>query len=309
MKAILFSLWMFLLSSILYAQSGIYHPMPGSGAIWREYFGGYEVNCRDYQTTITGDTLIGDKTYQKLQQFGVNIMNVSGNCLSHFWSVYNVYIGAYRNDSIEKKVFFIPTGSTTEELLYDFNLELNDKLPETYSYRYSFSDTSYISLVDSVLIGNEYHKRYGVSNSIQTDYVYLIEGIGSSFGLLSELHAPFEFGSMLLCYKQDYVTVYPDPGYDCVLVTGLDEHPRVINYFSISPNPIVSGIGVVNIPPRIPASELIINDVVGNEITRIRNVEQGTIIHTENLGSGVYLYRVMTGKQIYHAGKLMVLSK
>jgi len=309
MKAILAAVCMILSSAYLYAQSDTYHPMPTSGAIWREYFGGYEVNCRDYQTTITGDTIIWDKTYQKLQQFGVNIMNVSGNCLSHFWNVYNVYIGAYRNDIPGKKVFFIPPGNISEELLYDFNLELNDKLPESFSYLYSFSDTSYISQVDSILIGDEYHKRYGVSNSIQLNYVYLIEGIGSSFGLLSELHAPFEFVSMLLCFKQDDVTVYPDQSYECILVTGIDDPVQSAAAFSVSPNPITSGIGVISMPRLSQSTDFSLCDVVGNEVLKINNVEQGTILNAGKLTQGIYLYRVSAGKQVFFTGKLIIGPK
>lgn len=307
MKAIISSISLMFLSVVIYGQTSIYHPIPTSGAIWREYFGGYEVNCTDYQISITGDTIIGDKQYQKLQRFGVIYMAVPpGNCLNYFSSVYNLYAGAFRNDSIGKKVFYFPEGGTSEVLLYDFNLNLNDKLPETYYYHY-FMDTSFISQIDSVLIGNEYHKRFGVSNSYNTNYVYLVEGIGSSFGLLSSLDAPFEFGSMLMCFKQNGITVYPEQGYDCVLVTEINDSPENIPDFTISPNPISSGVGVASMPKLAKPAELVISDIIGNEVLRIRNVEQGTVINTGQLSSGIYFYKVIIGNRVYFTGKLQII--
>lgn len=310
MRAILVSLYLFIVSAVLYAQSGTYHPLPGSGAIWREYFGGYQVNCTDYQLSIIGDTLIGDKIYQKLKKFGVSYFaDPMGNCIFPVPVPYTYYPGAFRNDSFDRKVYFLPDGQSSEILLYDFNLQLNDKLPETYGYSYANSDTAYISRIDSVMVGNEYHRRYGVSTSILFEYMYLVEGIGSSYGLLSALYPPFEFGSNLLCFMHDSITVYPDPGYDCVLVTGIDYHTQAGSRFSISPNPVISGVGIVNMPQDIPFSDLIIYDIVGNEVLRINNIGQGTIIHAENLKGGVYLYRLIACKQTQAAGKLLVAAK
>lgn len=307
MKAIISSISLMFLSVVIYGQTGIYHPISTSGAIWREYFGGYEVNCTDYQISITGDTIIGDKQYQKLQRFGVIYMFVyPGNCLNYFSSVYNEYAGAFRNDSVGKKVFYFPQGGTSEVLLYDFNLNLNDKLPETYYYQYVM-DTSFISQIDSVLIGNEYHKRFGVSNSYSINYVYLVEGIGSSFGLLSSLDVPFEFGSTLLCFKQNDVAVYPEQGFDCVLVTGINDSPENISGFTISPNPISSEVGVINMPKLAQPAELVIGDIIGNEVLRIRNVEHGTVINTGRLNPGIYFYKVILGNRVYFTGKLQII--
>jgi hypothetical protein len=311
MRAILISLLFIMVSAILFAQSGVYHPIPVSGAIWREYFGGYQVNCTDYQLSITGDTLIEDKVYHKLQQFGVTYFSdPMGNCIFPAPIPYTYYPGAFRNDSIDRKVYFFSDGQLSEKLLYDFNLHLNDKLPETYRYQYGMnSDTAYISRIDSVMIGNEYHQRYAISIGSLLEYMYLIEGIGSSYGLLSELNPPFEFGSNLLCFMQDSITVYPDPGYDCVLVTGADDHPQVVRRFSISPNPIISGIGVVNMLPDMTLSELFFYDVVGKEVLRINDIKQGSVIHAENLHGGLYFYFLINDNQVFATGKLLVVTK
>jgi hypothetical protein len=307
MKTLSILINLIVLSIGLFGQSGSYHPLPDSGAIWREYFGGYEVNCTDYQIYTSGDTLIEGKMYQKLQKFGVVYFSgPGGNCSSNFGSVYNYYLGAYRDDSIGKKVYFFAVTGSSEVLLYDFNLNLNDKLPETCLYQYNVSDTSFISAIDSVLVGDEYHKRFAVSNSYLNAYVYLVEGIGSGFGLVSSLEPPFEFGSTLLCHKQNNVTVYPEQGSDCVLVTGTTDTQKDVVGFSIAPNPINFGVGVVHMSLQFPSAELVISDVTGCEKLRVPNVEDGSVLHAENLSPGIYFYRVMNAKGIRFTGKLLI---
>lgn len=179
MKNKLLTLILIFCQIAVFGQSNIYHPIPESNAMWREYFGGYQVNCADYQLSISGDTLINGINYHKLNYFGVvHYTDITGNCLSGFHGPYSYDEGAFRNDSLNKKVYYW-NAVDGEQLLYDFNLNLNDKLPQTYGYRYyGGGDTAFVSSVDSVLVNGEYHKRFGISNSFEQNYVYLIEGIG-----------------------------------------------------------------------------------------------------------------------------------
>ena len=64
----LMALW----SICFYAQTNVYHKFPTNNAMWRESSGGYQSsNCKDYQYTISGDTISGSYTYHKIQNFGV----------------------------------------------------------------------------------------------------------------------------------------------------------------------------------------------------------------------------------------------
>ena len=46
-------------------------------------------------------------------------------------------------------------------------------------------------------------------------FVCIIDGIGSSLGIMANLVPPFENGDELLCFSKDNVVYYPDSTYNC----------------------------------------------------------------------------------------------
>lgn len=166
------------------SQFHIYHPLPSENAVWRESFGGsYTSSCSDYQLIIIGDTLFDGFTYHKIQKSGVEYyVDQSGWCTWIIAYHFDYYLGAFRNDSVNKMVYFLENSIDT--LLYNFNLNVGDTLPITYTNSYS---DNYVETIDSILIGNNFHKRYGIASFYDPGYVYvhLIEGIGSTFGFLA----------------------------------------------------------------------------------------------------------------------------
>ena len=284
------------------AQSNYYHPFPVSNALWRENGG-----CAQYQNFITNDTIFNGKTYYKLQSSGIQYAtNQYNGCEFNviLW-YFNFYYGAYRNDSINRKVYYLPANATKDTLLYDFNLHLLDTLPQTCLYN-SVNGVSFVTGIDSIFIGNDYHKRFQISSANgATNYVDLIEGIGSTYGILGNLKVPFESGSFLLCFKQNGYTVYPDTSYQwCDLVAAIDT--KVINdlSFSIFPNPIQE-VGKVNFNSSHRNVDLIINDILGVERLRINNLENKSVVNFSSLKSGIYLYQVEQDKKIQSFGKIM----
>jgi len=229
-------------------QTNVYHTFPAHDAVWGEdYYDfvpltSYE-HCGCYQTFITGDTIVGTKTYHKLWVSGTSYYpycNISyPYCDGSNPYTFNNYDGAYREDSLNKKIYYLPPDSTSDTLLYNFNLNLGDTLPPTYcnaSYPYN-----YISKVDSILIGTKFHKCFGVTDRFfKTDsiYAYLIEGIGSTWGLISYLHGQGEYpsGSHLNCFSLNGITLYPDTNTVCQL-SGINKNEYFENTVKISPNP------------------------------------------------------------------------
>lgn len=274
---------------LLIGQTNVYHPIPESGAMWREYFGGFQVNCRDYQLTVTDDTIINGNVFHKLQYYGVtHWVDYTGNCMSQFSGPYTYESGAYRNDSLNRKVYYWDTYSG-EQLLYDFNLELNDPLPECFGYRYSDgTDTAYVSSIDSVMVNGQYHKRFAISNSYSIDYVYLIEGVGSTFGFTASLTPPFEFGSSLICFLIDSVSVYSTYPVECSLVTRLEEPAKSAQSFNIYPNPVNEGSCVLIFPESPDSYDVEVFDQLGREVIQLMKVRSGAILDINNLDNGIY---------------------
>lgn len=136
----------------------------------------------------------------------------------------NSYQGAIRQDTVQKKIYYCVGTSPNETILYDFNLHLGDTLHNSYN---NGSDSNYVSSIDSILIGTTFRKQYHISTGHMagndTNYVQLIEGIGSTYGLAFPITPPFEWGSKLNCFSQNNVTIYPNTTGICYLRLGIKE--------------------------------------------------------------------------------------
>ncbi|MCK9423516.1 MAG: T9SS type A sorting domain-containing protein [Bacteroidales bacterium] len=315
MKSILSAFCIFLFVICCNAQTSVYHPFPTSEAVWREYKGIYQYSCSDYQHFILGDTTIAGQTYNKIIRSGVSYWtNQQGFCTDLYQAFYSEYAGAYRNDSINKKVYIVPTDSLTEQLLYDFDLHLWDTLTHTFLHETGTFDL-YVTIVDSVLIGNSYHKRFGYYPNQYFDlyYAYLIEGIGSEFGLLGNrlggeygfLSRPFECGTTLICVKQDNRTIYPDTNYQCNLVITQIQDPIEKNRFKITPVP-VQHYATFDFPDEFNESDVYINNIYGKEMDRIHNIYSGDQLNFESFPDGLYFITLLKNNHPLFRTKIIV---
>lgn len=299
-----------------FAQTNVYFPLPSSNVMWREQEAGYQGGaCLDYQYLITGDTVISGKTYHKLQESGASYhQDPQGICMFNPYylnSYYNHYRGAFRNDSVNKKVYFLDADSINEILLYDFSLNLYDTLPYSYGNIPQIVLPVCVASIDSILIGDKYHKRFGVGNCptfpFGESFAYLIEGIGFTYGLLAYFIPNFEYSHLLLCFQQNGMTVYPDTNYSCSIVTGLT-HPLINEiHFQINPNPLING-STAQINTNIKNVSLQILDVYGRIINKYYSLNDKSILELSKLNSGLYLYQVYRDNHFLKEGKLIIIN-
>ncbi len=125
MKKILISLFSLFLFGQLLGQA--YIPFPKSNAVWREYSGAPFGDCQEYNYPISGDTIVNGMTFHKLQKTGY-VSSYGPSFCNQIKYRYNFYTGAFRNDSINKRVYFLPSGQTNDTILYDFNLKIDDTI-------------------------------------------------------------------------------------------------------------------------------------------------------------------------------------
>src|SRR5664279_2989016 len=113
-----------------FPQTNVYHPFPDSDAVWNEDYW-QEGECgiyppcdriNDFSYIISGDTVINSKSYHKLYMPFV-IRSSYGwtpcGCSDYLRGI--GYNGGIRQDTSNKKVWFIDHGAALEYLLYDFN--------------------------------------------------------------------------------------------------------------------------------------------------------------------------------------------
>jgi hypothetical protein len=296
MKKILTLLILTCFSLISFSQ--VYRPFPTADAVWKESKTGYQCSCcSDYQIFITGDTLISSTTYHKLQKTGIKYQeDLFGNCTSIIQSNINQYVGCFRNDTTNKRIYYLPPFTTTDTILYDFNLVLGDTI-KTYLSGFTGEDWL-VTNIDSVLLGSQYHKRFKLNNCFPKT-LYIIESMGSTFGLLSPFicWAPYyEHIYDLQCFKMNNLTVYPDSSTVCSLVSSVNE-PFIENVISIFPNPTT---GQLNITTNLQSYELSIFNSTGQLIQKRKIISNSILLDISDLPTGLYLIQVSENeKQLY----------
>jgi hypothetical protein len=308
MKSTSFTFCFLIIGILSIAQSNVYHPFPTSNAIWREHLGDYQCSCKNFQYYIAGDTIISGLRYQEIRQSGANLVeNPQGFCTFQIYNYFNLYVGAYRNDSVNMKVFMIPADSLNEHLLYDFDLKLNDPLPP--SLLGNSAGEYYVTVIDSILIGNEYRRRIIYSQDTLFAYYWgcFIEGMGSEYGLLGNngsLSMPFECGTTLLCFKQNNQTVYPDTNYTCNLVVTNIEYPAGKARFIVSPMPVKDHLKIIFQEDKNVWDARLMNEY-GVELKRIKNIQSSDIIDLKEFPDGLYFLIFSNNGEIVYRTKVI----
>ncbi len=297
-----------LISLVAKPQTSIYFPFPDSAIVWRQE-GYVQGNCccggsgpcldeNFFEYFLNGDTIIGANSYNKIYKTGQGINHIVASppicppgCSNYEYYYYNnSYSGGLRQDTSQRKVFFIPPTTTLDTLLYDFNLSVGDTLPSTWI---NYNPENYVTSIDSILIGSSYRKRFQLSSSASANEVTLIEGIGSSLGLLSPLtsnvNVSFHY-NILNCVTINGLTIYPDTSAICSLISEVYENKNDLS-FSVYPNPFMKELKIlVN---NYHVAEIILYDVTSRKLLQQAFITSITL-NTELFPEGIYSYEIRT---------------
>lgn len=277
-------------SLLMQAQTNVYHPFPDSNAVWRvdewsnppcappSYY------CGSFYYALTGDTVIGSFTYHKINNSPV----------------------AIREDTASKKVFVINYCSSSDTLLYDFSLNVGDTLKQCAIS----GGTLIVTSIDSILVGSSYRKQFNVSGGYPFS---IIEGIGSTGGLLGLSGGWIGGNNELTCFVQDKILLYDSGAFvdSCgALINGLNT-PAINNIMiTVFPNPIHDhAIFILHITNTSTVS-LNIYNAIGNLIETVFNKKIGNEKHeinwdTKKYANGVYYYQLLSEQSII-TGKIII---
>lgn len=281
----------------LFSQTSVYHPFPDSNAVWNVWF---SANCfangmtnDRYSIIFSGDTVINGYTYHKLSTPYV-LSNSWGTCLG----VSAGYKGAIRQEIANRQVFFVPPSSSTEQLLYDFTLQVGDTVKGYLAPNFGYD---VVAKIDSILIDSSYRKRWLINPCVNFD---LIEGVGWMYGLIQRSPGCLidETSFLTECVRQNGKSLYPDTISNCgTLLTSIQHAVDNNSSFSISPNPSKD---IVN----LSASEKFqysVYDMFGAEIIRSDNEDETAQLDLSAFPPGIYFVRGRTGEGTF-ARKIVV---
>ena len=283
MKKLLFLLTILLTMSSM-AQT--YYPFPDSNAQWNIHMlqMGWPPVEENYSIIISGDTLINGLLYQKL------------SIVNPVW-----YKGAIRQDSINRKVFIIPPAALTEELLYDFTMQVGDTV-QGYIETYHARDV--VESIDTVLVGNNYRKRWKINSGYN---IYFIEGVGSTYGLVEPspgtiVDAP-DFS--ISCFRQNNITIYPDTVSSCELITSVKPVEAQNDQLKMYPNPSHGSI-TIEFDKSMNIKEIRLTDLPGKIILE-QQTGGRTKMEITNLQNGLYILTVID-KDNYLTNKKIIID-
>ena len=307
------------------AQTNVYHPFPESGVAWREDQSDVSFDCccsggngdcireNRFQFFLGGDTVIQSQVSKKLYASGSARKYVQSTVMPSCPAVcddytlsyyYGNYKGAIRQDISARKVYFTEI-SGEESLLYDFSLDVGDTLSESYN---SMTGSNKVSRIDSVLVGGVYHKRFWLTyiqggwNLI--DYVSIIEGIGSTYGLLFMLQPPFEHYGQNVCVRINETAVYPAGTLACENISSVSEMNETIT-FSFSPNPL-QDISTLQVSDAFADASLFIFSGTGKEVQHQQLTHTTATVDRKKLEEGIYFFMLVNDKGQTSTGKFSV---
>ncbi len=281
------------------AQTSVYHPFPDSNAVWNFHLEWYcfanGTADEYYSITFSGDTIISNQTYHKLNTPFVRSFS-TGICGGSLIG----YKGAIRQDTAARKIFFVPPSDSTEQLLYDFNMQVGDTI---HGYLDYFGLPSTIQFIDSILIGSTFRKRWNLS----CYGIQIIEGIGNTYGLIEYLPGcAMDFPDYTLtCFSQNEEPLYPDMTSNCELITSVKSVSAKIIVSTLFPNPFNS-TATLSLSSDFEKAELKIYNALGKQVRQQNINSLSMTINRDKLSNGVYFYQVINDSRQVTSGKFTI---
>ena len=316
--------------TIVRGQTSVYHPFPDSNAVWTVYCQGYPGLCQcsctlciyneTDQDSLGGDTVIGSYAYHKLynQYARLDYCDSPPSCSPGYYpsttTNYNYqYYGAIRQNISLKKVYIYYRQSSTEQLLYDFDLHVGNTLQATMI---TPANTNYVHKIDSFLVSGNYRKRFWIwykagtpPTSADSGYAALIEGVGSTQGLLTSLGPPFEVTCGLSCEKVNSNTIFPNNTTTCssLHITGIDKKEIKLS-FKVFPIPFYSS-ATLQANKNLNNATLTIYNSFGQQVKQIKNIySEAIVLQRDNLPSGLYFLQLTQDDKTIVSDKLVIVD-
>lgn len=252
-----------------------------------------------YQFQFNGDTIINSSVYKKVYKSGW----VDSTLIQCYTGTPFGYQGALRDDSLQKKVFLIRPGNTTEDLVYDFNLNVGDTVRTILYDSLAGCPDIIIGYIDSVFINGTWHTRWNTTNigcfAVGAMYV---EGIGSLFGLL-DYYIEFEGGPDLICINNNGTIVYPNQGTTCSLVGLTESYEEKLCSIEL----IENQISITFNKNGRDCSQVYfkIYDTYGREIVS-EELCDNYLLNKINLNKGLLLIKFFNSNKIIQVNKIVI---
>lgn len=285
-----------------YSQFSVYRPMPDSNVTWCE-MQTYGTTCgieERYLLTFGGDTIINSISYHKMVATGYR------HCLASYVYFTNEYRGAFREDTAQRRVYWVDPSYPGESVLYDFNLNAGDTTPISMA-----GPGMIIFSIDSVLVGPSYHKQYSGVLLSTSDTARIIEGVGSNRGFYTLNRQGVEFSSLLNELQVDSSFTFVPSGWNipCGVFAGMTDSVPLTPVLTIGPNPSGGEFTIEYSHDKSLAALMEIYDATGRVIVSEQFNDATTIRWSSSkadFSDGLYFVRFISGEDGVVTRKIIV---
>lgn len=301
MKNIILTTLLVTIASCLLAQNYL-----NETSTWRELEGcgppGHSI--KDLIITLDGDTLINGITYHRtyISELHRSSDGIGGDTTA----VEDAY---YSHPIREESGAFYYYKNGEDRMLHNFNLSVGDTVRSNYGDHYEIVEN-----IDTVLIANTPRRRYfcGGAGNLEGVDIYLVEGVGSSFGLF---YPPFwqnllgdECGRYSKCFSQDdqhFDFKHFEGAVGCSNLVAVDDIEAPTFSFDISPNPTSDYINL-EFGKTLNDIKIQIIDLTGRvlfsqHISNSNNIEK---IDISNLPNGLFIVNVINNN-VFESRKII----
>lgn len=305
-------------SVITQAQTNTYHAF-SNNAIWRVdyyYDQPFQYPCHanySFQYSLEGDTTINSLSFRKLYR-SASVVSIPfcTDPMNPPASPAQGYACALRQDSVQNKVTIVLPNSTSDTLLFDYDLNVGDTLTGYIAYLFNENPMTVVSL-DSVLINENYHTKWNFTPTPDNEAPYIIEGIGSSFGLIENSFTYFTdfMHRNLVCVRDSVNEVYTSnytSVFGCNAITVGINNLKTTTTHSIAPNPFSNQTKLQLDKPLVNGSLALYNSfgVLVNKTEHLYGTQ--IIIDRNDLPSGAYYFCIQQDNKTVVNDKLMLVD-
>lgn len=249
-----------------------------------------------YVVEITGDTTLSGIEYKKLiyhgEQTELPLSPTPGQTLCSPPSNFSYLYAFIRQEG--KKLYIREIYEDVDSLLYDFDLEIGDTLPLSYT---NSSTTITVEGISTIQVGNETRKVFELSENTN-NINFIIEGIGHENGLIGPMQ-PFEFfESGLVCFQLNGTTYFSNTTEECEMRVGLETLDADFN-FVVFPNPANASISIQPAAGSHEPISISICDasgrVVFTQYVVNTSADENLVLDISNFQVGFYILAVTAG--------------
>jgi hypothetical protein len=279
----------------LKAQTNIYHKWPRNNAVWY-----------DVKQTVDPQTWITTTTYSSLFMAGDSLLHDSLFIIVCWNYNQDTCYELLFEDTLNKKIIFrrYPENS----IIYEFDKQLGDSVFNPYLEGNTPLIGGTIIDIDSINLGSGFRRRIVYLDPYTLETNYLIEGVGSTRGIMTIFYGN-EFGwQSLICYNHNNVDTLGSAS-NCALIDNIEslkENNRILIY----PNPANDKIHIEMpyISKGFSSVDIYLYNTEARIIEEHKNISlpNSNILNCSAIPEGLYLIKIVGKNGVEITKKIIV---